>query len=114
MQLIWYGGRLFRPSATVGASQTSPETIFKYEQRKNFVTATYAGGEIEFGQLMGNVLKNGSLDMRYHHRDIHGTLHTGTCLTTPEVLPGNKLRLREQWQWTSGDRSRGETTLEEI
>jgi hypothetical protein len=32
----------------------------------------------------------------------------------PEVLPDGKIRLRENWQWTSGDFSEGESVIEEI
>ncbi len=32
----------------------------------------------------------------------------------PEVLPDGRLRLREVWQWTSGDLSQGESVVEEV
>lgn len=111
---IWYGGRLFRPAKTQGASETTFETVFKYEQDFDLVTATYSGGEIEFGQLIGTVQPDGSLDMRYHHRNKSGDLMTGICKTVPEVLPDGKLRLHESWQWTCRDRSHGTSILEEL
>lgn len=122
--LIWYGGRLFRPVKTQGSSETSSETIFKYEQKDALVTATYSGGDIRLGHLIGLVNKNGSLDMRYHHVNTDGALMTGTCHTIPEVLDDGRLRLHESWQWTSGPnisdpnisgfKTRGASILEEL
>ena len=112
--MIWYGGRLFRPVKTQGASETTSETIFKYEQKDALVTATYSGGDIRLGHLIGMVNKNGSLDMRYHHVNTDGKLMTGTCHTIPEVLEDGSLRLHETWQWTSGPKTAGTSILEEL
>lgn len=109
-----YGGRLFRPVKSSDTSQTSAETIFKYEQTGELVTATYSGGDIRFGQLIGRVDTAGILHMRYQHMDRKGWLMTGTCETTPELLPSGKLRLHEVWQWTCGDKAKGTSVLEEI
>lgn len=111
---IWYGGRLFRPAQTEGTSETSSETIFIYEQNFDLVTATYSGGHIDFGQLMALVQADGSLDMRYHHRNKDGLFMTGICHSVPEVLPNGKLRLHERWQWTCRDQSHGTSILEEL
>lgn len=112
--LIWYGGRLFRPLKTEGASETSGDTIFKYEQNGDHVTATYSGGNIAFGHLIARVQLDGSLDMRYHHRNKSNELMTGICTSVPEILPNGKLRLHETWQWTCRDHSHGTSILEEF
>jgi len=112
--MIWYGGRLFRPVKSSDTSQTDTDTIFKYEQVEDLVTARYSGGHIRYGQLIGRVNAAGILDMRYHHMDRDGRLMTGVCTTTPELLPGGQLRLHEVWQWTCGDESKGTSVLEEI
>jgi hypothetical protein len=52
--------------------------------------------------------------MRYQHVNARGELMTGQCRSTPEVLPDGRLRLRESWQWTSGDGTSGESVVEEI
>ena len=109
-----YGGRLFRPVKTSGASQIGDDTIFKYEQIEDMVTATYSGGNIRFGQIIGRVDEDGVLDMRYQHMDRSGALMTGHCKTTPEILPGGKLRLHESWRWTCGGCGEGQSILEEI
>jgi len=109
-----YGGRLFRPVETSENSQTDSDTIFKYEQIENMVTATYSGGDIRFGHLIGRVRDDGTLDMRYHHMTSDGKLMTGLCHTKPELTKSGKLRLHERWQWTCGDQAMGRSILEEI
>jgi hypothetical protein len=39
---------------------------------------------------------------------------TGRCHSIPEQLSDGRIRLHEQWQWTSGDLSSGESIVEEI
>jgi hypothetical protein len=38
----------------------------------------------------------------------------GICTSTPELMPNNKIRLHEKWQWTNGDKSSGESIVEEV
>jgi len=112
--MIWYGGRLFRPVKTTGQSETNSETIFKYSQKDALVTASYSGGDIRLGHLIGLVKKDGSLDMRYHHVNLSGEIMTGTCHTIPKILENGNLRLHETWQWTSGSKTKGTSILEEL
>ena len=56
----------------------------------------------------------GNLDARYAHVNAEGGLMTGECRTTPERLPDGRLRLHEEWRWTSGDGSSGRSVVEEI
>lgn len=111
---IYYGGRLFRPLTTEGASDTDNETIFKYEQKRDLLTGTYSGGSISYGHLIGLVDEGGRIDMRYHHLTVDGELKTGICRSIPEFLDSGKIRLHESWQWTSGDKSKGTSILEEL
>jgi hypothetical protein len=38
---------------------------------------------------------------------------TGICHSKPEILSNGKIRLYEEWKWTSGDKSGGKSILEE-
>jgi hypothetical protein len=112
--MINYNNKTFRSSESTGNSETNTETIFIYRQDGNIVTASYAGGNIISGHLVGLVDSTGRLDMRYHHINTDHIIMTGTCITTPELSESGKLILHEKWQWTSGDMSKGESKLEEI
>jgi hypothetical protein len=111
---INYDGRRFVPVLNSDNGEVSADTVFHYRQRGDVVWATYTGGQTAFGTLVASVDAAGCLDMRYAHVNAEGELMTGECRSTPELLPDGRLRLHEKWRWTSGDRSEGESTLEEI
>jgi hypothetical protein len=109
-----YNNRMFRSVANSSNGEVDAQTIFNYSQSGNIVTAVYSGGNIIKGNLIGLVDGEGNLDMRYQHVNNQQQLMTGTCISTPEILPNGKIRLHEKWQWTCGDRSAGESVIEEI
>ena len=111
---INYHNRRFRPVSNTENAETSEETVFLYQQEGNILHCSYSGGKIKSGHLIALVHENGFIDMRYHQVNLQGELMTGICQSTPEILPDGKIRLHEEWQWTSGDRSKGQSILEEI
>lgn len=111
---INYHDKVFKPVSTSENGEVDTETIFHYQQKDDIVSCTYSGHKIKFGQLIAVVDEKGTLDMRYHQINNYGELMTGICRSTPEILANGKIRLHEQWKWTSGDFSEGTSILEEI
>ncbi|CAM4122512.1 n-acetylglutamate synthase [Zobellia roscoffensis] len=109
-----YNGKKFRPVQNSENGETTQETVFHYKQNGNILTSEYAGGKIEKGHLIGLVDDQGYIDMRYHQVNTDGELMTGLCSSVPEITKEGKIRLYETWQWTSGDRSKGTSILEEL
>jgi hypothetical protein len=109
-----YHNKKFRAVSNTPNGETSAQTVFHYKQERNVITAEYAGGNIIKGHLLGLMNEEGLIDMRYHQVNIKGELMTGVCLSTPELLLNGKIRLHEQWKWTSGDGSEGSSVVEEI
>ena len=50
----------------------------------------------------------------YHHMNQNMQIKTGKCHSVPTVQENGKIELSEQWQWTSGDYSKGEFLLVEV
>lgn len=111
---ISYDGRRFTSVSNSANGEVSTATVFEYRQDGRLVWATYGGGAIVFGTLIAKADELDHLDMRYQHLNTAGELMTGRCHSTPEVLPDGRLRLHEQWQWTSGDGSAGTSVIEEL
>jgi hypothetical protein len=109
---IDYDGRRFRSVENSAGGEVDAATTFDYHQVGDVVWATYGGGGIRFGTLVALVAADGCLDMRYQHVNAAGQLMTGRCRSTPELLPDGRLRLHEDWQWTSG--SSGRSIIEEV
>ena len=112
--MINYNDRVFRSVSNSENGDVNDETIFNYQQNSFLVSATYSGGAILFGHLLGLVNNEGVMEISYHHVNEEGDIRTGVCLSTPEILPNGKIRLHERWKWTNGDLSEGKSTLEEI
>lgn len=111
--MINYNNKIFRPINNTDNGETSNETIFKYQQMDNVLTAEYSGGKIKVGHLIGLVSFEGTIEMRYHQINDKGELMTGICQSKPEILENGKIRLHESWEWTSGDKSKGHSIIEE-
>lgn len=109
-----YDNKTFRSVSNTSNGEVSNETLFHYHQEGKVVWADYAGGGILKGFLIAVVLEGGFLDMRYEHVNTQGELMTGRCTSAPEYLPDGRIRLHEQWQWTSGDGSSGSSIVEEV
>lgn len=114
MNRINYHNRYFVSASNTVNGDVDAQTIFHYRQESDIVWATYEGGEVIFGTLIARVNQDDSLDMRYQHINKQGEIMTGRCFSTPEILPDNRIRLYEKWQWTSGDLSQGESIIEEV
>ena len=114
MTPINYDNRRFTSVSNSANGEVGAATVFEYHQDGALVWATYRGGSIVYGTLIAKVDEQDCLDMRYQHLNATGELMTGRCHSTPEVLPDGRLRMHEQWQWTSGDGSTGSSVIEEI
>ncbi len=113
MTTIHYNNRTFRSVNNTANGEVDGQTLFHYQQQGQIVWATYQGGAIQWGTLIAKVDADGCLEMRYQHINTSGELMTGECRSTPEILPDGRIRLHEKWQWTSGDCSAGESTVDE-
>jgi hypothetical protein len=109
-----YNDKKFKPVSNSENGEVSSDMIFHYEQTGQILTCNYQGIKILKGHLIGLVDDVGNINMRYHQINQNGELMTGTCNSRPELLKNGKIRLHEEWQWTSGDKSKGKSILEEI
>lgn len=114
MSTINYNNRTFISIENSKSGEVSDKTVFNYNQQGDIVWAEYEGGQIIKGTLIAKVDEVGSLNMRYQHLNKKLEFKTGKCTSTPEKLSNGKIRLHEKWQWTSGNRSSGESIIEEI
>ncbi|QCX01404.1 n-acetylglutamate synthase [Aggregatimonas sangjinii] len=112
--MIDYDNKKFYPIESSENAEVDKDTIFHYRQEANVLTSEYSGGDIIKGHLIGLVDENGHIEMRYHQVNTKGALRTGICHSMPEVSADGKIRLHENWEWTSGDRSKGTSVLKEL
>ncbi len=111
---IDYDGRVFASVENTPNGEVNGETRFLYRQAGDVLWATYDGGGVTYGHLVGRIAPDGALAFRYHHLSAAGDPVSGECCSTLTVLDDGRYRLTETWQWTSGDRSSGTSVVEEV
>ena len=104
-------GRVFAVADSGGGVATT-DTTFHDSEDNGVVTATYGGGTIRSGFLIGTRTGD-SLDFRYVQLHTDGTTASGHCVTELEVLPDGRIRLSESWEWESRLGS-GRSVAEEV
>lgn len=106
-------GRRFRSLEDVGGGgDIGPATVFDYHEADGVVHASYSGGSIGLGFLVGTRTGD-ELHFRYAQLRTDGSTATGHCHSVIGEEPDGRLRLDETWQWESAA-GRGTSTMEEI
>jgi len=78
--------------------KVNSETIFKYKQEGNLVTADYYGGTIKYGKIIAN-LKNNTLNMLYQCITTENELKAGKAIAKVSLTENNKMKLNLNWEW---------------
>lgn len=102
----------FKPIDNSPNGEVGSETEFHYRQKEGIVWATYSGGNIKMGMLIGKIEGN-KITSIYQQLNPNDEFLTGRCDTIVSIKNG-KIRLNEKWQWTCKDFSKGTSLLEEI
>jgi len=95
------------PSGVVNA-----DTIFEFTQEGTTVSATYRGGGVEIGFLVG-AYEDNRLSFRYVQREVDGKLDGGHSECDVELADDGRLRVIEHFQWESRDKS-GTNVFEQV
>jgi hypothetical protein len=109
-----YHNKKFKAVSNSKYGEIGSDLIFTYQQNETIISCTYSGDRIVKGHLLGSVASNGCLHFSYHQVNIDGQLKTGKCTSHPKRMSNGKIRLHEFWEWTSGNKQKGTSILEEI
>lgn len=90
------------------------ETIFLFSQKQDMISASYSGGKVVQGFLVGRFLSANQLTFSYCQMQKDGTLDNG--LSTCEVSRNEegKLLLIEHFEWKSRPGEFGTNVFQEI
>jgi hypothetical protein len=86
-------------------------TVYHYRQQGDVVWATYEGGGILFGTVLGQVAPDGTLTLRHQHLSPEGAFRAGSRRARLEILADGRYRLHEEWEGKGGS---GTAVTEEI
>jgi hypothetical protein len=105
-------GLFLAPVADQAPGQVGTGTRFAYRERDGRIWASYKGGDVVRGHLVGTRAGD-RLDFRYVQLTADGSTSSGHCVSTVSELPDGRVRLDETWEWESRDGS-GTSVVEEI
>lgn len=92
--------------------EVGADTRFHFEQDGDRIHASYAGGEVAEGHLVGT-FDGHRWDVRYAQLGTDGETATGHSVGVVEELDDGRVRVEDEWEWESRPGS-GETVLEEV
>ena len=107
---IRYDGRRFRVADQPG--EDVPRA--RYHQDGDLVWADFAGGDVRRGSLTGRSAPDGALELSYTMVLTTGEVVAGHCNSRPELLPDDRIRLRERYRRFTPTASEGSSIIEEV
>lgn len=78
--------------------KANSETLFKYKQEDNLVTADYYGGNIKYGKIIAH-LSNNTLNMLYQCITTENELKAGKAIAIVSLTENKKIKLQLNWEW---------------
>jgi hypothetical protein len=97
--------RVFEVVMTSPASAISTDTWFEFHERAGIVGASYTGGRIAMGQLIGR-REHDQVFTAYAQLGVDGRLQTGTATMCIEIGPDGELLLTEEYTWSDSTTGR--------
>ena len=88
--------------------QVNSETIFKYKQDGNLVTADYFGGSVKYGKIIAD-LQGDKLNMLYQCMTTENELKAGKAIANITLTDQGKIKLTLNWQWLTNENEKGQS-----
>lgn len=105
-------GRRFAALSHTEGGEVGPETVFEYHEEDGEIWASYSGGTVRRGFLVGT--RDGdTIAFRYSQLNLDRETSSGRCVSQIVVTEDGRLRLDETWSWESRPGS-GTSSVEEI
>jgi hypothetical protein len=109
-----YNGKIFTNIENSKNGEVNGEIFFYYHQNKKIIWVEYYGEIIKKGFWVGTVNETGALEFNYEHINDENKTKTGKCHSAPILLEDGRIELVEKWEWTNGDKNKGESKIIEI
>lgn len=103
-------GLLMNAVQTAANGVVNAETVFRFAQSGDRVRASYAGGRVEHGELVG-LVRGGHLEFCYCQRHADGSLDHGRSDCELRRSADGLVQVVEHFEWGEG---RGTNVLQEL
>ncbi len=105
-------GRRFAALVRTEGGEVGPETVFEYHESDGVIWASYSGGTVRRGFLVGT-REGDTLTFRYSQLNLDHETSSGRCVSQITTTAAGRLRLEETWAWESRA-GEGTSAVEEI
>ena len=102
-------GMVFRAVSNSKNGHLNSETEMRFTVDDGIVVATYSGGTIVVGHVLAKRTSATELEMLYHGATRDGVQSAGTAHATFSPGSDGRLHMYLNWQWLTGDRSKGQS-----
>lgn len=106
MQEFNFNNKTFSLIENSENGKVNSETVFKYKQKDNLVTADYSGGTIKYGKIIAH-LSNNTLNMLYQCITTENELKAGKAIAKISLTTTNKMKLTLNWEWLDNKNESG-------
>lgn len=106
-------GRAFHPVENAAAGTVSGDTRFHFSQDGLTISATYHGGTISRGHILGQFTDTDHAELIYHCLTTDGSLKAGKAVARFSKMTDGRLQIDMDWQWLDGG-GQGSSRYEEI
>jgi hypothetical protein len=103
---INFNNKTFALLQNTEGGQVNAETVFKYKQKGNLVTADYAGGSVIYGKIIA-YLEGDTLNMLYQCLTTDNQLKAGKALAKITKTTTDKIKLSLEWEWLNDSKTKG-------
>jgi hypothetical protein len=110
--MINYDNKTFGMVTT--STGASGNVLFYYRQTGDVVWGTFDGDGLMMGVFVATANTRDVLDLRYAFVVSDDDIRTGVSRSTPEMLADGRIRLHEDFYFTSGDQKKGLSVVEEL
>lgn len=113
MRTIDFNNKTFSLIDNSENGKVNSETIFKYKQDGNLVTADYSGGSIIYGKIIAKLHEN-QLTMLYQCLTQDNELKAGKAVAEIRFTDENKINLKLNWEWLGDKNEKGVSEYMEV
>jgi len=113
MNAVNFNNKTFALIENSQKGKVNADTVFKYKQEGDLVTADYQGVTIRCGKIIAK-LKGDELLMLYQCLTIDDELKAGKAIAKVSFTNTNKLKLDLDWEWITDGNEQGTSQFIEI
>jgi hypothetical protein len=102
-------GRTFRAVANSKNGSLNANTEMHFTNDEGIVVARYSGGTIVAGHVLGKRVGESELELLYQGATTSGEVQAGKAHARFEQDSEGRTRMHLDWQWLTGDQSKGQS-----